>query len=86
MNAVARQVRLVDGLPVLSLPPSASAMLRADETDNVYFHVATRDGKLLAGDRELPLPDAKSDAAVLPGEVYFRDIELKGQDVRVAYS
>jgi two-component system sensor histidine kinase TctE len=86
VNAVARQVRLVDGLPVLSLPPSASAMLRADETDNVYFHVATRDGKLLAGDRELPLPDAKSDAAVLPGEVYFRDIELKGQDVRVAYS
>ena len=86
VNAIARQVKLVDGKPVLSLPASARAMLRADETDSVYFHVITRDGKLLAGDGDLPLPDARADPAALPGEIYFRDLELKGQDVRVAYS
>ncbi|MFZ1445988.1 MAG: sensor histidine kinase N-terminal domain-containing protein [Candidatus Dechloromonas phosphoritropha] len=86
VNAIARQVKLVDGKPVLSLPAPARAMLRADETDSVYFHVITHDGKLLAGDADLPPPDAGADPAALPGDIYFRDLELKGQDVRVAYS
>ena len=86
VNAIARQVRLVDGKPVLSLPASARAVLRADETDSVYFHVITRDGRLLAGDSDLPPPETGGDPAALPGEIYFRDLELKGQDVRVAYS
>jgi two-component system sensor histidine kinase TctE len=41
VNAIARQVKLVNK-PVLSLPASARAVLRADETDSVYFHVMTR--------------------------------------------
>jgi two-component system, OmpR family, sensor histidine kinase TctE len=86
VTAISRQVKLVNGKPVLSLPASARALLRADETDNVYFHVVSRDGKLLAGDRELPTPDLEVDPAALPGEIYFRDIDLKGQDVRVAYA
>ena len=86
VSAISRQVKLVNGKPVLSLPASARALLRADETDNVYFHVLGGDGKLLAGDRELPISDSKVDPDALPGEVYFRDIELNGQDVRVAYS
>ena len=85
-KAIARQVKLVDGKPVLSRPAPARAMLRADETDSVYFHVITHDGKLLAGDADLPSPDAGADPAALPGDIYFRDLELKGQDVRVAYS
>ena len=63
VNAIARQVKLIDGKPVLSLPASVRAVLRADETDSVYFHVVTRDGKLLAGDGELPSPDAGADPA-----------------------
>lgn len=86
VTAISRQVKLVNGKPVLSLPASARALLRADETDNVYFHVVSREGKLLAGDRDLPMPDLEIDPAALSGEIYFRDIELKGQDVRVAYS
>ena len=84
--AISRQVRLVDGRPVVSLPAAARALLRADETDSVYFHVVSRDGKLLAGDRELPMPDLDAVPGALPGEIYFRDVELNGQDVRVAYS
>ena len=83
--AIARQVKLVNGRPVLSLPASARALLRADETDNVYFHVLTADGKLLAGDRDLPSIDESPAEEVVPGDIYMRDLDFKGQDLRVAY-
>jgi len=86
VSVIARQVKLVGGKPVLSLPASTRALLRADETDNVYFHVLSREGKLLAGDRELPLPEGVPDEAVLAGEIYLRDMEFNGQDLRVAYT
>jgi two-component system, OmpR family, sensor histidine kinase TctE len=86
VTAISRQVKLVGGKPVLTLPASTRALLRADETDNVYFHVIGREGKLLAGDRELPMPDLQVAPDALPGDIYFRDVELNGQDVRVAYS
>ena len=84
--AIARQVKLVDGKAVLTLPASARAFLRADETDSVYFHVVTRDGKLLAGDRDLPIPDFSADNTLVPGDIYLRDAEYNGQDLRFAYT
>lgn len=86
VSAIARQVRLVEGRPVLSLPASARAMLRADETDNVYFHVLTADGKLLAGDKELPAMGVEPGDEPIPGEIYMRDGDFKGQDLRIAYT
>lgn len=86
VGTLSRQVQLVDGKPVVSLHASTRAMLRADELDSVYFHVLTQDRKLLAGDQDLPIPALAGVAGVLPGEVYFRDMEYKGQDIRVAYS
>jgi two-component system sensor histidine kinase TctE len=84
--AIARQVKLVNGRPLLSLPASARAMLRADETDSVYFHVLAGDGKLLAGDKDLPVSALPPDDAIVPGEVYMRDADFKGQDLRLAYT
>ncbi|MBP6189209.1 MAG: sensor histidine kinase N-terminal domain-containing protein [Azonexus sp.] len=86
VTAIARQVKLVNGKPLLSLPASARAMLRADETDSVYFHVISGDGKLLAGDKDLPTLALPSDDSVMPGEVYMRDSDFKGQDLRLAYT
>jgi two-component system sensor histidine kinase TctE len=85
--AIARQVKLVGGKPVLTLPASARALLRADETDSVYFHVVTQDGKLLAGDKDLPMPvsNVQEDSA-LSGEIYLRDADYNGQDLRMAYT
>lgn len=83
---ISRQVQLVDGKPVLSLHATTRAMLRADELDSVYFHVLTQDKKLLAGDLDLPVPEFPGQAEMVPGEIYFRDMEYKGQDIRVAYS
>ena len=84
--AIARQVKLVNGKPVLSLPASARAMLRADETDSVYFHVVGGNGKLLAGDKDLPVLELPKDDSTIPGEIYMRDGEFKGQDLRMAYT
>lgn len=84
--AIARQVKLVNGKPMLTLPASTRALLRADETDSVYFHVVTRDGKLLAGDKDLPMPTRALDAEIIAGEIYLRDAEFNGQDLRFAYT
>ncbi len=84
--ALARQVSSVDGRPQLELLGMAQAFLRSDEIDNVYFHLLDGDGRLIAGDKELPVPK-RVDA--LPknenGEVHFRDDEYRGQTLRVAY-
>ncbi len=83
--AIARQVKLVNGRPVLSLPASARALLRADETDSVYFHVVMPSGKLLAGDKDLPMPGGAPQAEEVPSEIYMRDADFNGQDLRIAY-
>jgi len=84
--AISRQVKVVDGRPQISLPGSARAFLRSDEIDSVYFHVLGSGGKLLAGDSELPaLKSAEALQKADPGEVYFRDDEYQGQDLRIAY-
>jgi two-component system sensor histidine kinase TctE len=62
------------------------ALLRADETDSVYFRVITLDGKLLAGDKDLPAIAPPSGDEVVPGEIYLRDADFKGQDLRLAYT
>ena len=86
VSAIARQVKLVNGKPVLTLPASARALLRADETDSVYFHVVTRDGHYLAGDKDLPMPVNLADEVIVPGDLYLRDAEFNGQDLRFAYT
>ena len=86
VTAISRQIRFVDGAVQLDLPNAARAFLRADEIDSVYFHVIDQADTLIAGDPELP-PAQAIDPAARPetGEVFFRDGEFKGQDLRVAY-
>jgi two-component system sensor histidine kinase TctE len=44
------------------------------------------DGKLLAGDKDLPAIAPPSGDEVVPGEIYMRDADFKGQDLRLAYT
>lgn len=85
VNAISRQIRFTEGRPVVNLSGSARALLRADEIDNVYFHVITKDGQRLAGDKELPVLDELVRPRDDGGDIVFRDGELNGQDIRVAY-
>jgi two-component system, OmpR family, sensor histidine kinase TctE len=86
VTAISRQIKFVDARPQIALSGSARALLRSDEIDSIYFHVLGPRNKLLAGDKELPI--LKTDEVSTqeePGEVYFRDDDYNGQDLRIAY-
>jgi two-component system sensor histidine kinase TctE len=87
------------GKVLFNLPQSASEILRADESDTVYFQVLGVKGEYLAGERDLPLPPESDDtlpadppsssapSGVSPpgGTVQLRDAEFRGIDLRVAH-
>ncbi|MBV8502547.1 MAG: sensor histidine kinase N-terminal domain-containing protein [Paucibacter sp.] len=66
-----------------ALAPEAAALLRADETDTVYYQVRAAGGELLQGDSALPGPEETEGGT--PGELRFRDDEIGPERVRVAW-
>ena len=66
----------------VSLNEASAAILRSDPSDAVFFQVLGARGEWVAGDRDLPVPDEPRAAT---GELRFRDDEVQGQAVRVAY-
>ncbi len=68
----------------LQLPLPARELLRADTTDNLYFMVLGLRGEFVAGDREMPLPAEDEPAA--PCTVKLRNDQVRGQEVRIAYT
>ncbi|CAG2149172.1 Adaptive-response sensory-kinase SasA [Cupriavidus yeoncheonensis] len=81
---LSQQVREVNGRVTLQLPLSAREILRADETDNIYYQVVGKRGEYVAGDHDLPLPSEEDQGH--PGLVSLRDDRVVGNDVRVAYT
>jgi two-component system sensor histidine kinase TctE len=65
-----------------SLSDASVSLLRGDQSDSFFFQVLGTRGERVAGDRVLPVPE---EAPVADGEVRFRDDELDGRAVRVAY-
>ena len=85
--AISRQVQFAEGsVPVVSFSRSAHALLRSDETDVVYYHVISPEGKLIHGDRELPPPIPMAKPILPENQVGFRDAEFGGEDLRIAYT
>ena len=66
----------------VNLNDAATAILRNDGTDTVYFQVLGARGEWIAGDRGVPVPD---ELRAPEGELRFRDDEFQSQPVRVAY-
>jgi two-component system sensor histidine kinase TctE len=86
VQALAQQVRMGPNQQVqFSLPQPASELLRADETDLVYYQVLGSEGEHLSGDRDMPLPKPNQ-VRGSSYEVHIRDDEMRGLDVRVAYT
>ena len=86
VQALAQQVRAgPDMRAQFSLPQPASEILRADETDLVYFQVRGTYGEFLSGERDLPSPPKDEDKGN-SYEVHIRDDEMRGLEVRVAYT
>ncbi len=67
-----------------SLPLPARQLLRADESDTVYYQVLGERGEFLSGERNLPLP--AGDEAPFFGEVRMRNAEYLGSEVKIAYT
>src|SRR5206468_3784951 len=55
-----------------------------DDSDQVYYQVLGPRGDLLSGERDLPLPPQEDRPG--PGETRLRDAEMRGLEVRVAYT
>lgn len=68
-----------------NLTAPAREILRADDTDLVYYQVVGTQGEHLGGEHDLPLPppDEKKPSN---GEVRLREDVIQGETVRVAYT
>ena len=82
-QALAQLVSVSHGKVQFNLPQPASEILRADDSDTVYYQVTGPSGELLSGERELPSPP--DNEAPSTGDVHLRDAELRGLDIRIAY-
>ncbi len=67
-----------------SLPAPAREILRADDSDLVYYQVLGTRGEFLSGEQDLPLPPPEQKP--VNGEVRLREDVMRGEDVRVAYT
>ncbi len=85
VQALAQFIQVMPGPRArFSLPQPASELLRADDSDNVYYQVLGASGEFLSGERELPAPDAEGEPPY-DGEPQLRDAEFRGLPVRVAH-
>ena len=84
VQALAQLVTVQAGHPSFTLPQPAREILRADDADQIYYEVMVGNGEILSGERDMPPPPADEAPAV--GEVHLRDDEIRGMEVRVAYT
>jgi two-component system, OmpR family, sensor histidine kinase TctE len=82
-QALAQLVSVQNNRAQFNLPQPAREILRADDSDLVYYQVLGLKGEFLSGEKDMPLP-AEDDKAEL-GKVKLRDDEMRGLDVRIAY-
>ncbi|WIM04446.1 MAG: sensor histidine kinase N-terminal domain-containing protein [Candidatus Nitricoxidivorans perseverans] len=81
--AIARLVRIVEGRAVVSLPVPVRAVLHTDSEDTLYFQVRGPRGDILSGDDEIHAAPGAESAG--PEETRFRDDNIGGEPVRVAW-
>ena len=67
-----------------SLTPQARDLLRADDSDLVYYQVLDPRGDHISGETDFPLP--QDNETPEPGRVMLRDDTVRGDEVRVAYT
>jgi two-component system, OmpR family, sensor histidine kinase TctE len=82
-QALAQLVSVQNTRAQFNLPQSAREILRADDSDLVYYQVLGLKGEYLSGEKDLPLPTEGEPIEV--GKVKLRDDEMRSLDVRIAY-
>ncbi len=84
VGALAQLISIANGKAQFTLPLPARELLRADDTDTVYYQVLGSNGEFLSGERGLPAPS--EDDKVITGEILMRDVEFRGSAIKVAYT
>ena len=84
VQALAKLVVVKNTAVQFNLTGPAREILRADDTDLVYYQVIGTRGETLSGERDLPLPT--DDDKLQDGDVHLREDRINGEDVRVAYT
>ncbi|MFM2035101.1 MAG: hypothetical protein RL459_366 [Pseudomonadota bacterium] len=82
VGALAQLITVQHNRAQFSLPLPARELLRADDTDTVYYQVLGSRGEFLSGERDLPQPE---DDGAEPGVIKLREDEFHGSGIRVAY-
>jgi two-component system sensor histidine kinase TctE len=68
---------------LFNLPSPAREILRADDTDTIYYQVIGAHGELVSGDGDFPIPPEDDKSSL--GEMHLRDDKMHGVNIRVAY-
>jgi two-component system, OmpR family, sensor histidine kinase TctE len=84
VQALAKLVSVKNNQVQFNLTAPAREILRADDTDLVYYQVMGTRGEYLGGEHDLPLPPDEDKP--INGEVRLREDVIQGEDVRVAYT
>ena len=84
VQALAKFVMVKNNQVQFNLTGPAREILRADDTDLVYYQVRGARGEYLAGEHDLPAPP--DDEKAVDGEVRLREDKINGEDVRVAHT
>jgi two-component system sensor histidine kinase TctE len=84
VQALAKLVVIKNNQVQFNLTGPAREILRADDTDLVYYQVLGTHGEYLSGEHDLPLPP--DDDKAIDGEVRLREGFIQGEEVRVAYT
>jgi two-component system sensor histidine kinase TctE len=84
VQALAKLVVVKSNQVQFNLTGPAREILRADDTDLVYYQVLGTRGEYLSGEHDLPAPPDEEKPT--NGEVRLREDLIQGQDVRVAYT
>ncbi len=84
VQALSKLIAVRDGRVNFSLPAPAREILRADDSDLVYYQVRGPRRELMGGEFDLPMPP--EDERPVDGEVRLREDTMHGEEVRVAYT
>ncbi|HEY8906317.1 MAG TPA: sensor histidine kinase N-terminal domain-containing protein, partial [Rhodoferax sp.] len=82
-RAMAQLIMVHNNRAEFNLPRPSRELLRANDSDTVYYQVVGSHHELLSGERDLPAPPTEEN--VTRDEVHIRDDVINGFDVKVAY-
>ena len=85
VQALAKMLVVKNNHVRFNLTAPAREILRADDTDQVYYQVIDTHGEFLSGEHKLPAPPEEEEKSA-SGEVRLRLDQIQGEEVRVAYT